>query len=100
MPKYQDLQQAIANIASEPTLQKKSSENIPSKANEADIVTKDILRKRDEFFQKILANLEGELMIVKKNIGSLKTEMKVSPISSSSCIMLKYQELFKARNKS
>lgn len=63
-------------------------------------VTQDMIKKRDEFFQKIISNLESEVMILKKNIGSMKTEMKVSPIASSSCIMLKYQELFKSRNKS
>ena len=74
MPRYQDLQEAIASItSSEPGQQKRFNENTASKANDPDIVTKEVLRKRDEFFQKILANLEGELMIVKKNIGSLKT---------------------------
>jgi hypothetical protein len=32
-------------------------------------------------------------------MATFATEMKVSPIASASCIMLKYQELFKARTK-
>lgn len=42
-------------------------------------------------FQNILNNLETEITIVKKNLNNINMEMKVSPIASNSCIMLKYQ---------
>lgn len=47
--------------------------------------------KKFDFFQNIISNFETEVSIMKKNLSNLSMEMKVSPIVSNSCIMLKYQ---------
>ncbi len=62
-----------------------------SKSNEVDPMLSDMLKKRDEFFQNMIGNLETEVSILKKNLSNMSMEMKVSPITSNSCIMLKYQ---------
>lgn len=36
---------------------------------------------------------------LKKNMQGSMMDLKVSPISSSSCILLKYQELFKSKSR-
>lgn len=64
-----------------------------------DPLLNELLRKRDDYFQNLLTSLETEISIVKKTISNMNLDMKVSPIVSNSCIILKYQELFKARNK-
>lgn len=93
MPKFKDLEALSARLKNAP-----AGSISPQKINDT-VLTTQMLSKYEDNFQKLKDGIEAELTLIKKNIGNMKMDMKVSPISSNSCIMLKYQELFKARNK-
>lgn len=62
-------------------------------------ISKDFMKKKLELIQNQLKLLENDTAFLKKHIRHQACEFKVSPICSSSSILLKYQELFKAKSK-
>lgn len=62
----------------------------------------DVIRKRDEYYQGLLSGLEGELGLLKKNLQQAQLghigDMKISPLKSTSNILLKYQEIIKGKS--
>jgi hypothetical protein len=107
LPRLADLEQSIKKEMQQSKLRESTASNSTSvtsstgsRSGEVDPTLLELLKKRDEFFEGIIANIQAEVSIIKKSLSNLNLEMKLSPTASSSCIMLKYQELLKARNKS
>lgn len=75
------------------------SSSLPNKEELFTEIRSQILKPRDDFFKNMINSIETEMGLIKKNMQSSMADLKVSPISSSSCILLKYQELFKSKTR-